>query len=497
MVTDQQVRRLRMLVNKERSKAIAAAKAGMSEKTARKYLRSVKLPSESERNRSWRTRKCPFDGEWWRIKGYLEINPGIEGKTIFGDLQRRNPGKYSDGQLRSLQRRIKVWKATEGPAKEIFFTQIHKPGDLGEYDFTHMDQLGITIRKELFKHLIGHLVLTYSNAETGSICYSESFESLSEGLQEGLWEFGGVPSKLRTDRLSAAVHKDCNPEEFTARYTQLLKHYGAKGEKIQAGKANENGDVEQRHYRFKKAVEQTLMLRGSKDFNSIDEYKLFLKKLFTQLNAGRKERLKEEYKALRPLPYGKMDATSVLELKVGPGSTINVLHNVYSVNSRLKGERIKARVHSDHIEVWYAQKKVDSFPRIRGNGNHRINYRHIIEWLVRKPGAFENYRYRDDLYPNSRFRMAYDHLKRHMPASANKEYLKILYIAFMEGESKVDIAIEDLLTSGKRITSRVVETLVKNMDETVKTPEVEVKDVDLNEYDALLCGCEAEVVINA
>jgi len=497
MVTDQQVRRLKMLVNKERSKAIAAAKAGMSEKTARKYLRSGKLPSESERNRSWRTRKCPFEGEWSKIQGYLEINPGIEGKTIFDELQRRNPGKYKDGQLRSLQRRIKVWKAIEGPAKEIFFTQIHKPGDLGEYDFTHMEQLRITIQKELFKHLIGHLVLTYSNAETGSICYSESFESLSEGLQDGLWEFGGVPAKIRTDRLSAAVHKDCNPEEFTVRYTQLLKHYGAKGEKIQAGKANENGDVEQRHYRFKKAVEQALMLRGSKDFNSIDEYKMFLKKIFTQLNAGRKERLKEDYAALRPLPQTKMDASSVLEFKVGPGSSINVLHNVYSVNSRLKGERIKARVHSDHIEIWYAQKKVDRFPRMRGDGNHRINYRHIIEWLVRKPGAFENYRYRDDLYPNSRFRMAYDHLTRHAGAIANKEYLKILYIAFMEGESKVDTAIEELLTSGKRITSRVVEMLVKNMDENEKTPEVEVNDVDLKEYDTLLCECTAEVVTHA
>ncbi|MFH1798812.1 MAG: hypothetical protein ABH844_05715 [Candidatus Omnitrophota bacterium] len=82
MVTDQQVRRLRMLVNKERSKAIAAAKAGMSEKTARKYVKSNKLPSEKEKDRSWKTRRSPFEGDWCRIKGYLEINPGIEGSVI-------------------------------------------------------------------------------------------------------------------------------------------------------------------------------------------------------------------------------------------------------------------------------------------------------------------------------------------------------------------------------------------------------------------------------
>lgn len=496
MVTDQQVRRLRMLVNRERSKAIAAAKAGMSEKTGRKYIKSGKLPSEYEQNRDWKTRRCPFWDDWSDIKTYLKINPGIEGKTIFEELQRKYPGKYKDGQLRSLQRRIKVWKATEGPAKEIFFTQEHKPGELGEFDFTRMGELGITIRKEPFHHMIGHFVLTYSNWEAGSICYSESFESLSECIQEALWELGGVPANIRTDRLSAAVHKACNPEEFTARYTQLLKHYGTKGEKIQAGKANENGDIEQRHYRFKKAVEQAIMLRGSKDFNGIDEYKLFLKKLFLQLNAGRKDRLKEEYKVLRALPCSKMDASSVLEFKVGPSGTINAKHNVYSVNSRLKGERIKARVHSNHIEIWYAQKKVDSFPRIRGEGNHRIDYRHIIEGLVRKPGAFENYKYRDDLYPNSHFRMAYDHLKRHTPASANKEYLKILHIAFMEGEVKVDTAIQDLLTTGERITSTLVETLVKSMSGEMRSPEVEVNDVDLKQYDSLLC-VYAEEVSNA
>jgi len=497
MVTDHQVRRLRMLVNREKSRSIAAAKAGMSEKTARKYLKSGKIPSEYEENRDWRTRRCPFEGDWGGIKGYLEVNPGIEAKTIFEELQRKYPGKYKDGQLRTLQRRIKVWKAIEGPAKEVFFAQIHKPGELGEFDFTRMKPLGITIQKKPFDHMIGHFVLTYSNWENGSICYSESFESLSECMQDALWELGGVPLKVRTDRLSAAVHKECNPEEFTARYTQLLKHYGTTGEKIQAGKANENGDVEQRHYRFKKTVEQALMLRGSKDFTSIDEYRLFLKKLFTQLNAGRKERLKEEYEVLRSLPCGKMDAASVLELKIGPNSTINAKHNVYSVDSRLKGEQIKARIHSDHVEIWYAQKKVDSFPRIRGEGNHRINYRHIIEWLVRKPGAFENYRYRDDLYPNSHFRMAYDHLKRHAPASANKEYLKILYTAFMEGETKVDVAIQDLVASEKRITSIAVETLVKNMTGDMRSPEVAVRDVNLKEYDALLCTYAEAVVSHA
>ena len=495
MVTDQQVRRLQMLVNREKNREIAA---GMSDKTGRKYIKSGKLPSEDERDRDWRTRECPFEKDWVEVTGYLEVNPGLEAKTIFEELQRKYPGRYKDGQLRTLQRRIKTWKATEGPAKEVFFPQIHKPGELGAFDFTHMKELGVTIDRKPFDHLLGHFVLTYSNWETGSICYSESYESLSECLQAALWDLGGVPAKIRTDRLSAAVHKDCNPEEFTVRYTALLKHYGTRGDKTQPGRANENGDIEQRHNRFKKAVAQALMLRGSKDFNSMDDYKLFLNKLFAQLNAGRSIRLDEELPVLKHLPQSKMDTCSTIELKVGPGSTINIKHNTYSVDSRLIGERIKARVYAGHIEIWYAQKKADAFPRMRGDGKHKVNYRHVIEWLVRKPGAFENYRYREDLYPNSYFRMAYDQIKRHMPKLGNKEYLKILYIAFKEGESKADRAIRVLLEDGQRITATAIERLVADMDRSVETiPEAGVSDVDLKEYDVLLCEYAKEVISHA
>ena len=132
MVTDQQVRRLRMLINTEKTKFIAAAKAGMDEKTARKYIKSGQFPSECKKDHTWRTRKDPFEDEWIKIKQMLEINPRLEAKTIFQYLQRKNPGKYSDGQLRTLQRRIKIWRATEGPPKEIFFPQKEIDGFKGE-----------------------------------------------------------------------------------------------------------------------------------------------------------------------------------------------------------------------------------------------------------------------------------------------------------------------------------------------------------------------------
>ncbi len=491
MVTDKQVRRLMKLINTENTLGIAASKAGMDEKTARKYLRLGKLPSEIEVVHTWRTRGDPFEDVWDGVKGLLEINPGLEAKTLFEDLQRRYPGKFSDGQLRTLQRRVKIWRALDGPAKEVFFPQIHHPGELCQSDFTHMKNLGVTIQKEPFDHLIYHFVLTYSNWEAGTICFSESFESLSDGLQNALWELGGAPKSHRTDCLTTAVQKTGHPEEFTQRYKALLKHYGLAGQKTQAASPNENGDVEQRHYRFKKALDQALMLRGSRDFESRDDYAAFLKKLFGQLNAGRKERLAEELKVLNRLPQKRLDSCQRLDVGVGPSSTIRVKHNVYSVFSRLIGESVNVRLYAEHLEIWYAQRLIETIPRLRGENKHRINYRHIIDWLVRKPGAFENYRYREDLFPSHRFRVAYDDLRRRKNGRAAKEYLEILYLAARESETGVDAALRVLIDREKPITVEAVKAIIHSPKAHPQPTEVNIVQVDLAVYDCLLCGKEA------
>jgi len=450
MVKDQQVRRLIRLMQKERTKAIAAAKAGMDEKTARKYVRLGKLPSEIKGEHSWRTREDPFADVWAEVKVKLEVNPGLEAKTLFMWLQRKYPGRFTDGQLRTLQRKVKRWRALEGPPKEVFFEQEHRAGELSQSDFTDMN--------------------------------------LSYGLQDALWKLGGVPRAHRTDQLSAAVQKLENPEEFTRRYKALLTHYGLEGKKIQVGKPNENGDIEQRYYRFKKAVDQALMLRGSRDFSSRDEYKGFIERLLHQLNAGRRARLEEELKVLRRLPVCKLPVWKRLQVRVSSGSTIRVNHNLYSVSSRLIGEMVTVRVYAERLEVWYAQKCVENIPRLRGGGKHRIQYRHIIDWLVRKPGAFANYRYRDDLFPTSHFRMAYDRLKeQHTESKAAKEYLKILYIAAKEGEGLVDEALRSILELSIPVVVSDVEMIVGLWKEVpVHQSGVRVAEVDLGSYDELL-----------
>jgi len=183
------------MVNTEQTQEIAAAKAGMDVKTARKYLRARRLPSEMKKERHWRTRQDGFAAVWPEISMQLSTNPGLEAKTIFAALQRQYPDRFVDGQLRTLQRRIKRWRASAGPAQEVYFLQEHRAGELCESDFTHLTELGVTLAGEPFAHMLYHFVLTYSNWETGTICHTESFASLSEGLQNALWDLGGVPHR--------------------------------------------------------------------------------------------------------------------------------------------------------------------------------------------------------------------------------------------------------------------------------------------------------------
>jgi hypothetical protein len=490
MVTDEQVRRLMELIQIEDTLAMAAAKAGMDEKTARKYRRSGRLPSQTRAAHTWRTRLDAFEAAWPALKQMLKLNPGLEAKTLFQYLQRTEPGRYADGQLRTLQRRVKIWKALEGPAKEVFFPQQHHPGQRSQSDFTDMSGLGVTIQGQPFDHLVHHFVLTYSNWETGTICFSESFEALSAGVQDALWELGGVPETHQTDCLSAAVHKLDHPEQFTERYRALMAHYGLEPRRTNPHSPNENGDVEQSHHRLYRAMDQSLMLRGRRDFDARPEYEAFMRQVFAQLNAGRQERFAEEVAILRRLPPQRTEDYTRKPVRVSRFSTISVGHNTYSVHSRLIHERVDVRLYADHLEVYYAQTQVECMPRLRGKGGHRIEYRHIIDWLVRKPGAFPNYRYRDDLFPTTRFRMAYDELcGHHSESEAVREYLQLLDLAAHTSEDRVEAALTHLLDTQEPLSAARVEALVEAAQEPPgrgAALSVTVAPVDLRIYDSLL-----------
>lgn len=493
MIKDAQVKGLFMSMSEGKPLYLSAQKADICENTARKYFRSQKFPSELKPEHDWRTRPDPFCDVWEQVETILAENPHFEAKTAFDWLKREYPGRFHDGQLRTLQRRFRQWRGEYGAAKEVFFDQEHRPGELGASDFTHMSSLGVTICNQPFDHMLYHYVLTWSNWEHITICFSESFESLSAGLQNAWWRCGGVPLKHRTDRLSAAINNLDEKRQLTDRCNSLLCYYGVQGQKTNPNSGNENGDVEQRHHRLKRAIEQALILRGSHDFASRAEYERFLDQLCDTLNDGRRQLFEQEKQALCPLPSRRLpDYTEMRDVLVGKGSTITVRKHVYSVHSRLRDEHVHVRIHAEYLEVFLGTVFIERLPRLRGTENHRINYRHVIDWLVRKPGAFANYRYRSDLFPTSHFRIAYDMLRVQSPARADKEYLQILYEAAYGSEASVNKALQKMIADGTTPTAPEISALVKWAEHNGKEEltEPHIPDVNLTHYDSLLSVME-------
>jgi hypothetical protein len=464
---------------KGKTLADIAQETGHSKVTVSKYLNQRMQPPPQ---RDWATRRNPFEELRIEIEEMFRVHPALEAKTLLDFLMERHPNKLQAKHLRSLQRYLKRLRAEVGPSKEVMFAQEHFPGEISSSDFTHMNDLKITLGNQPFDHLLYHFVLTYSNWEWGRICFSESLESFRSGIKECLLRLGGATKYHLTDNLTAAVNNFHNPGTFKNRYQEILDAFGMKGRTTQPSRPNENGDVEQRHYRFKKAIDQALMLRGSRNFANRSDYEAFLFKFFYKLNATRKEKVEEEAKVLKPLPEIPLLDYSTEKVRVSSCSTIRIRNCSYSVPSRLIGEEVEARVYDNKIEVWYAQKHLLSTERLRGENKHQIDYRHIIESLKRKPGAFKNYRYRESLFPTTTFKFAYENLTQNNPLHATKIYLEILEMAALNGQERVEKSLAFLMKQEGPIKLEELKALV----EQEKIPDI--KDVkvllpDLAVYD--------------
>lgn len=491
MVSDRQVRLLRKKRMENRTLEAAASAAGMSERTARAWQRGP-LPSETKEPRAWRTRTDPFVEVW-----STEIEPllvadkegRLEAKTVFAELSRKMPGKFEPGQLRTLQRRVRAWRAERGPEKEVYFPQEHVPGRMASMDFTHATELCVTIMGVLFVHLFFELVLAYSGWRFVQLAFGETFEALVKGLQGGLWALGGVPSIVRQDNLSAATHElaKTGGRGLTRRFADVVTHFGFRPSRIQPGESHENGVVEKAHHLLKSALEQALLLRGSRDFPSVEAYRAFVQRVVDEkFHEGREARLAEERTALKPLPSSRLPEYTRVVVAVRKWSTIPVAGHIYSVPSRLIGHEIEARVYADSVEVRYANKPVETMPRLRGEKTHRIDYRHVIWSLVRKPGAFAAYRYREDLFPSLVFRRAYDALRDRRGDRADVEYVRVLHLAASTGEHAVEQALSALLERGDAFDYVAVKALAQPAEPTV--PEIHIGVPDLRRYDALLAA---------
>jgi hypothetical protein len=467
---------------------VSAMRADLHRHTASKYLRRFRLPSEEIVPRTWRTRPDPFAADWEELRALLLAAPALEAKTLFRDLLDRRPDAYHEGQLRTFQRKVRIWRAQEGPERELFFPQEHRPGEAGQTDFTFASDLGVTLAGEPYPHLLCHFVLPCSNWGWATPCASESMAALSEGLQEALWRLGGVPEFHQTDNSSAATHDlRTGKRGFNARYLELVGHYGMKPRTTEVGEKEQNGDVEALHRALKGDLEQRLLLRGSRDFEGEAAYRAWLGETLERRNRTRGPRLVEERARLRPLPARKLPAWHEIDVRVGQGGTIRVMGLPYSVPPRLVGERVRVRVHETRIEILFAGKVQDEAVRRRGKEGHGIQYRHVVGGLLRKPGAFRCYRYRDALFPTETFRRAHERLAAELTAwAADAEYLRIVDLAAKTMEATVEAVLSEMLAGGEaprfdRVRERVAPA-------PGPVPALDVPHVDLAAYDALLEG---------
>ncbi len=492
--TDAQVR----LIMKERingkTQEQAAVKANIrSRKTVQKYEQMGQMPSEIKQPRKHRTRIDPFGADWAELEKKLEEAPELEAKALFDWLCEQDGAKYKQGQLRTLQRHISNWRALKC-SKIVILEQVHQPGEVVQTDGTCMNELKITIQQETFEHILIHSVLPYSNWEWGRVAQSESLLAIRLGLQSTLIKLGFIPQVHQTDNSTAATHKlgpdgrHKSPKErgFNEEYLQLLAHYGLEGRTTHIASPNEDGDIEASNGGFKRAVEQHLLLRGSRDFTSIAAYETFLFGIMEKRNAGRQQKLAEELIVMKPLLVAPWPHMRELNVRVGKNGILRVGANGYTVPSGLKGKRVNVRVYEWQIEIWYANQRVETLPRLTGTHRYHINYRHVIDSLLRKPGGFRNYRYHEDLFPQEVFRQAWEALNACMPPrKADMVYLRILKQAALGLETDIAQTLTLLLArKANWDDSTLAELLQGSAQQTI--PDLIPQVVNLSIYDQLL-----------
>ena len=480
-----------MNTRKTKSQELAAAKAGISERSARRIESAVTLPSQNPR-RYWRSRADPFVQVWdTEVVPLLKAAPKLMAVTLLRKLQDDHPDRFSDGMLRTLQRHIRQWRAVQGPPKEVFFPQEHAPGHRGLSDFTAMGDLRVTIANAPFVHILYHFVLAFSRWEHVEVVEGgESFEALSKGLQNALWQAGGVPQEHRSDSLSAAFKNLTEEEDFTVRYTALLDHYGMVGTRNNRGVSHENGSVESSHRFLKEAIDQALLLRGHRDFDDRVAYEGFVREAVMRRNRRNAAAFRIEREQLLDLPPRRTTDFVEEEARVTRCGTFTVRAILYSAPSRLIGHRLKVRLYSDRLDCYLSGALVLTLARgARAPGTTRgrvIDYRHFIEELKRKPQAFKGLLFRDALFPREAYRLTWEQLDLKLTQrQACQTIVALLEMAARDGvEGVLAERLDALCLVGELPdVKRLREEFAPRRTEV---PQITIEIPSASRYDALL-----------
>jgi len=501
-ITPQQVGLYMSARNQGHTQVIAAAKSGISERSGRR-IETFEVTVEDKSERHWRTRKDPFVEVWdSEVVPMLEKNYELQPLTLFDILNEKYPGKYPDSKLRTFQRRVKSWKALNGPSKEVMFLQAKTPGRMGLSDFTKLKRVSVTINGEPLNHLLYHFRLIYSGwCHVKVILGGESFTALSEGLQDALWRLGGVPVEHRTDSLSAGfknLTRDAK-EDATSRYEQLYGHYGLVPTRNNRGKGHENGGVESPHGHLKNRIHQALLVRNSVDFESVEAYQLWIDGIVRGINLRNRDKVTEERKHLNPLPFKRTVDYTEEVVSVSSSSTIQVKRVLYTVPSRLIGEKLRLHIYHNRIEAYLGITHALTLKRLlplKGDGRKRsVDYRHLIGSLERKPQAFRYSQLRDDLLPGDTYRRIWKIYDQELaPRTACKTIVGVLALAHRaDCEKELGNHIINKMDSGSIPT--LTELQRKFDNRYISVPEIDVIAVTGEDYNILLSSNSCKEVL--
>ena len=467
----------------------SSAKAGISIRSGRRIEKQQK---RVKKQRHWKTRQDPLESVWkTELIPLLEREPTLSGLTLWEYLDEQYPDKFAYSLLRTLQRRVKHWRATQGPDKPVIFRQSMPPGRQGLSDFTHPDT-AVTIAGKPFSHLIYQFRLAYSGWRYAHIVQGgESYSALAEGLQNALYKIGGVPLEHRTDSLTAAYVNTAEKQHLNRAYEGLCEHYGLTGTTNNLGVSHENGAVETAHGSLKHRLDQAIKLRGNADFASIADYQAFIDRCIARLNRYSVSRFEEEKKHLIPLPDYRFMDYSELTAKVTTSSTISVKRGLYTVPSRLIGETLRIHLYHDRLIAFVGSTQVLELPRIypeKPEGRaRRIDFRHVIHSLAAKPQAFRFCRFRDELFPDEHYRQLWLIVDQQLPArDACKWMVAVLRVA-ADHPDETDLGKTLLQQAQKQMLPDLKAIQAQYLNKTLQ-PGLCPKQHDITDYDALLSG---------
>ncbi len=502
-VNDQQVR-LYMTARITRSQTTAAAMAGISVATGRRIERDPRPPSSRKEARDYRTRPDPLEGLWdEEVVPMLAAAPALRPITVLRELARRHPDRIDHGVRRTLERRIRTWLAVHGPEREVMFRQVHVPGRMGLSDFTDMNGLGVTIAGVILEHRLYHFALVYSGFEHGEVVLGgESYTALASGLAAALTILGGAPAEHRSDSLSAAFRNLCADDagDITRRFADLTAHYGMLATRNNRGVAHQNGSIESRHGHVKDRIDQALMLRGSRGFDTLDAYRSFVAGVIADHNRRHADAIEIERGHLRALPPALPSTWEEASVRVTSSSGFSFRHAFYTVPSRLIGHRLHLRVHDDRIEAYLGAVHMLTLPRGRAPSKraprtttHVVDYRHIIGSLRAKPGALAGLTYRDALWPRTAYRRSWEALIAVRPTrEAARTMVGLLALAHDLGvEADLAAALDTILDDGGLPDLASLRT--RFTPKPPPAPQVHIEMPRARAYDPLLAGRYQEI----